>query len=155
MFNPSWHVLLSQQGRAGSGEHKCASLADKHLSWCGPGSGAIFCCSKLCLWGKRKYSLVQILMHFPSICCCCLVAKSCPTFTTPWTVAHQVPLSMGFLRQDYWSGLPFPSPEDLPNVGIEPMSPALAGIFFTPESPGKPLSKYKELQISYPISVCF
>jgi len=62
---------------------------------------------------------------------------------------------MGFLRQEYWSGLPFPSPEDLPNLGIEPMSPALAGIFFTTESLGKPLSKYKELQISYPISVCF
>ena len=53
---------------------------------------------------------------------------------TPWTVAHQVPLSMEFSRQEYWSGLPFPSPEDLPNPGIEPMllmSPALAGRFFT------------------------
>ena len=43
----------------------------------------------------------------------------------PWTVAHQVPLSMGFSRQEDWSGLPFPSPRDLPNLGIEPMSPAL------------------------------
>ena len=144
MFNPSWHLLLSQQGRAGSGEHKCASLADKHLSCCGPGSGATFCCSKLYLWGKRKHSLVQILMHFSSICCC-LVAKSCPTFATAWTVAHQIPLSTRFLRQEYWSGLPFPSPGDLPNLGTEPMSPALAGIFFTSQSPGKPLSKYKEL----------
>ena len=46
-------------------------------------------------------------------------------FVTPWTVAHQVPLSMGFSRQEYWSGLPFPSPGDLPNLGIEPGSPAL------------------------------
>ena len=45
---------------------------------------------------------------------------------------------MGFLRQEYWSGLPFPSPGDLPNPGIEPMSPALAGRFFTTEAPGKP-----------------
>ena len=46
-------------------------------------------------------------------------------FATPWTVAHQAPLSMGFSRQEYWSGLPFPSPGDLSNPGIEPRSPAL------------------------------
>ena len=54
-----------------------------------------------------------------------LVSKSCPTLATPWTVACQTPLSMGFSRQEYWSGLPFPSPGDLPNPGIEPESPAL------------------------------
>ena len=46
-------------------------------------------------------------------------------FTTPWTIAHQASLSMGFSRQEYWSGLPFPSPGDLPDPGIEPRSPAL------------------------------
>ena len=46
-------------------------------------------------------------------------------FATPWTVAHQAPLSTVFPRQEYWSGLPFPSPEDLPNPGIEPGCPAL------------------------------
>ena len=46
-------------------------------------------------------------------------------FATPWTVACQAPLSVGFSRQEYWSGLPFPSPGDLPNPGIEPGSPAL------------------------------
>ena len=51
-------------------------------------------------------------------------------------VAHQAPLSMGFLRQEYWSGLPFPSPGYLPNPGIEPVSPALAGRFFTTEPRG-------------------
>ena len=56
---------------------------------------------------------------------------------TPWTVAHQAPLSMGFLRQESWSGLPFPSPGDLPDPGIEPVSPALAGRFFTPVPAGK------------------
>ena len=54
-----------------------------------------------------------------------LVDKSCQTLVIPWTVACQVPLSMGFPRQEYWSGLPFPSPGDLPDPGIEPMSPAL------------------------------
>ena len=60
------------------------------------------------------------------------------SFVTPWTVAHQFPLSMGFPRQEYWSGLPFPSPGDLPNPGIRPASPTLADRFFTPELPGKP-----------------
>ena len=62
---------------------------------------------------------------------------SCPTIVTPWTVAHQVPLSMVFPRQEYWSGLPVPSPGDLPDPGIKPTLPALAGGFFTTESPGK------------------
>ena len=61
------------------------------------------------------------------------------SFVTPQTVARQVPLSMGFSRQEYWSGVPFPSPGNLPDPGIEPTPPALAGRFFTPESPGKPL----------------
>ena len=54
-----------------------------------------------------------------------LVTKSCPTLVTPWTVACQAPLSVGFSIQEYWSGLPFPSPGDLPDPGIKPMSPAL------------------------------
>ena len=49
---------------------------------------------------------------------------------TPWTVAPQAPLPMGFFRQEYWSGLPFPSPADLPDTGIEPMSSALQTYFF-------------------------
>ena len=68
-----------------------------------------------------------------------LVAQSCPTLATPWTVAHQAPLSMGFSRQEYWSGLPFPSPGDLPNPGIEPRSPALQADDLLTELCGKPL----------------
>ena len=56
----------------------------------------------------------------------------------PWTAALQAPLSMGFSRQEYWSGLPYPTPGDLPHPGIEPSSPALAGKFFTTGPPGKP-----------------
>ena len=52
-------------------------------------------------------------------------------FATPWIVACQAPLSMGLSRQEYWSGLPFPSPRDLPNPGIKPGSPALVGVLFT------------------------
>ena len=54
-----------------------------------------------------------------------LVAKSCPILETPWTVTHQAPLSMGFPRQEYWSGLPFPSPGHLPGPEIKLRSPAL------------------------------
>ena len=58
-------------------------------------------------------------------------------YGTPWTEAYQAPLSMGFSRQEYWSGLPFPSPEDLPNPGIEPGSPALQTDALPSEPPGK------------------
>ena len=58
-------------------------------------------------------------------------------FATPWTVACQAPPSMGFSRQEYWSGLPFPSPGDLPDPGIEPRSPALQADALTSEPPGK------------------
>ena len=59
-------------------------------------------------------------------------------FATPWTIAYQAPLSMGFSRQECWSGLPFPSPGDLPNPGIEPRSLALQEDTLLSEPPGKP-----------------
>ena len=61
-------------------------------------------------------------------------------FATPWTVAHQDPLSMEFSRQGYWGGLPFPSPGDLPNPGTEPRSPALQVDYLPSEPPGKPMN---------------
>ena len=69
------------------------------------------------------------------------------SFATPWPVARQAPLSMGFPRQEYWSGVPFPPLGRLPDPGIKPVSPALqaasciAGGFFTTEQPGKPQIK--------------
>ena len=72
-----------------------------------------------------------------------LVTKSCLTRLTSWTVGCQAPLSMGFPRQEYWSGLPFPSPEDLQDSGIKPRSPALQTVFqvdsLPTEPPGKPI----------------
>ena len=56
---------------------------------------------------------------------CAPVLSHVQLFATPWTVARQAPLALGFPRQEYWSGLPFPSPGDLPDPGIEPTSPAL------------------------------
>ena len=71
-------------------------------------------------------------------------------FATPWTVACQVPLSLGFPRQEYWSGWQFPSRGDLPNPGMEPpslTSPALAGGFFTTSTMGELLYTYTLLSI--------
>ena len=59
-------------------------------------------------------------------------------FAAPWTVAYLASPSMGFSRQEYWSGLPFPSPGHLPDPGIEPRSPALQADALTSEPPGKP-----------------
>ena len=64
-------------------------------------------------------------------------------FVTPRTVAYQAPPSMEFSRQEYWSGLPFPSPGDLPNQGTEPMSPTLQADTLPREPPGKPFSDIK------------
>ena len=74
-------------------------------------------------------------------CMCALSLHHVRLSAAPWTVACQAPLSMVFSRQEYWSGLPFPPPGDLPDPGTEPMSagsPALAGGFFTTEPPRKP-----------------
>ena len=68
---------------------------------------------------------------------------------TPRTVGQQAPLSMGFPRQEYWNELPFPSPGDHPNLGIEPVSPALVGGFFTIEAPGKPSYLILDFVISF------
>ena len=69
-------------------------------------------------------------------------------FATPWIVARQAPLSMGFSRQEYWSGLPCPPPGDLPDLGTEPIclvSPALQADSLPTEPPGKPIIIYKYL----------
>ena len=77
-----------------------------------------------CTYGHLIFDKVKSLSHVQ-------------LFVTPWTAAYQAPLSMGFSRQEYWSGLPFPSPGDLPNAGIEPWSPALQ----TDALPSEPLGK--------------
>ena len=68
-----------------------------------------------------------------------LVIQSCLTLATPWTVAHQAPLPMGFSRQESWSGLPFPSPGEFPDPGIEPMSPTFQADALPTEVCRKPL----------------
>ena len=88
-------------------------------------------------------------------CCCCLVSKLCLIlFVTPWSVAHQAPLSMGFPTQESWSGLPFPSPGNLPGPRIKPLSTALANRCFTTESSGKPeICPGIRLKLDFPIGI--
>ena len=91
--------------------------------------------------GSAFKSLVFYLCSLPRISCG-LEAKSLShvrLFATGWTVAYQASLSMGFSRQEYWSGLPLPSPGDLPDPGIEPGSPASEADALTSEPPGNSL----------------
>ena len=84
------------------------------------------------------YTYIYICIHTHVCLCVCTQSLSCIwLFASPWTVACQAPLSMEFSRKEYWSGLPFPPPGDLPDLGNEPVS-CLAGRFFTTEPPRKP-----------------
>ena len=87
----------------------------------------------------RNFHLLLRLAQLFHNWCMGSVPQSCLTLTTVWAVARQAPLSTGFSRQKSWSALPFPSPGDLPNPGIEPLSPVtpVVGRFFTTEPPGK------------------
>ena len=93
-------------------------------------------------WNRRAHfssSGFWEVVELPEIvdtCCLMLSLGRVRLFANPWTVAHQAPLSIGFSRKEYWSGLPFPSPGECSNPGIKPMSPALAGRFLITEPPG-------------------
>ena len=80
----------------------------------------------------------------------CLVSKSCPTFATPWTAACQDPLSIGFPKQEYWSGLPFPFPGAPPDPGINSASPALQVDSLPGRHPGSPFVYLTHFQILSP-----
>ena len=87
------------------------------------------------LWRKLPASFQRWEWKVKSLRCVRL-------FATPWTVAYQAPQSMEFSRQEYWSGLPFPSPQELPDPGIKPRSPALRADALPVEPPGKRFQRY-------------
>ena len=105
-----------------------------------------------------KVSMMSLLVQ---LCWCCLVALVLSdSFVTPWTITYQVPLFMGFPRQEYWSRLPFPSPGDLPNPRVEPASPAWQADSLPLshlESPGTDPRKGWELWVLYSntLTTCF
>ena len=84
------------------------------------------------------FSIITHTQKYISSLMLCLGTHHSPLFETPWTISLQAPLSMGFSRQKYWSGLPCPPPGDLPNPGIKPRSPSLRADSLPSEPPGKP-----------------
>ena len=107
----------------------------------------VFLSQQICLfWTFHIYSIIQYMTYclkFLSFSIC--VFSHVELFADLWTVAQQAPRSMEFSRKEYWSGLPYPSPGDLPNPGMEPVSltyPSLAGKFFTLAPLGKPQHIY-------------
>ena len=114
-------------------------------------------CVRVCVCAPlelRERESVRMCVYVYACVCVCLVSKSCTTPATPWTIAHQAPLSMGFPRQEYQSGLTFPPPGDLPDPGIEPGSPSLTGGFFTADPVGKPNHERNSFCCSKPPSLC-
>ena len=131
------------------GNRKCVCVVHLHfsLSCIGEGNGNPLRCS--CLenprdggaWWAAVYGVAQSWTRLKRLSSSSSSSLCVPLLATPWTVACQAPLSIGFFRQEYLSELPFPRPGDLPNPGIEPRFPefpALAGRFFTTEPPEKP-----------------
>ena len=110
------------------------------------------CISQTIHWDSRSADQITNSKG-EGACKCAKLLQSCLTLCNPWTVARQAPLSMGFSRQGYWSGLPRPPPGDLPDPGIEPKSPgspALAGGYFTSSPPGKPKVR---VSVSYELEI--
>ena len=98
--------------------------------------------SQICIY--NFVSLKWLMKRGVCVCVCAQSGLTCLTFCTPWTTVRQASLSNGFPRQEYWSRLPFPPPEDLRDPGIKLsflVAPALAGEFFTTVPPGKPQTK--------------
>ena len=95
----------------------------------------------MCAWNAKKAGMTRAEQVRKRSGRHCLVAKLCPALCNPMDCSSQASLFLGFPRQEHWSGLPFPSPGDLPDPGVEPTSlvpPALAGKFFTTEPTGNP-----------------
>ena len=88
-------------------------------------------------WEEQRWSKVRT--HIPSVSEWVKSLSRVWLFATPWIIVHQAPSSMGVSREEYWSGLPFPSPGDLLDPGVEPRAPALQADTLTSEPPGKPI----------------
>ena len=136
----AWEVILRITAASGRGHYRLQAVDECKGT---PGNAREvrkwgWSCA---LWTQENEKLLDKFLHGGvTIGSECVSAQSCPTLQ-PQTVAHQAPISMEFSRQEYWSGLPFPSPGDLPNPGIESASLALAGEFFATRPPGKPSPK--------------
>ena len=130
---PTYQLIFSWLGLT----YSCSALVDRtHLET-----------HRICkgVFSSQRYLEIWSVLFTIHTCVCvcvcvcvCLVTQSCPIPCDLWAVVSQAPLSMQFSRQDYWNGLPFPSPGDLPDLGIEPRSPTLQADALPSEPPGKP-----------------
>ena len=122
-----------------------------HLSSCQPTTTSSSILTTLCKGNASAISRMQKMLSKSSSNPKAWILKSLSHvqfFATPWTIAYQTPPYMGFSRQECWSGLPFPSPGDLLDPGIEPRSPALQADALLSEPPGKPHCKNKQTYFS-------
>ena len=131
------HPTLEVEGRKGCGKSPWAS---SHPQGINPSIADATGCPTQELFIS---SLLHSILSLPLKTWACMLSAVW-LFVTPWTVAHQDPLSMEFSKQEYWSGLPVPSPGNLLNPGIKPRSPALTGRFFTTTPPRKPLKPWEK-----------
>ena len=144
----SWLIWKNPDTGKDWGQEEKGTTEDKMVGWhhqlnghgfgltlgVGDGQGGLECCGS---WGHRVRHDWATELNWLNKCCCQSV--SCVwLFSTSRTTVHNAPLSMGLWRQEYWSGLPFHSPEDLPNSGIKPGSPALQADSLPSEPPEKP-----------------
>ena len=131
--------IMHTHGKA----HKCLEKYDMELKT----SCSALLLHKLIFWFAKSFPQQIALLFWysdPRSVCVCQSLSRVQLFVTSWTIALQAHLSMGFSRQEHWSGLPFPSPRDLPNQGIEPRSPALQADSFLSEPPVKPIQIHGE-----------
>ena len=122
----SLETLLDRHEFLSLGPHLCFSTIDTSFVYTSKKTLGIFLMDGFALYLSSWYGLWNRKVKVKSF-------SRVRLFATRWTVVHQAPLSMGFSRQEYWSGLPFPSPGDLPNLGIEPGYPALQADASPPE----------------------
>ena len=130
----SWAAETEQLGQ----QPQCQAGARRGPFWGGTGWGGELGVSDPPCQGRLVEELFPF-SHYNNLLAVVQPLRHVRLSETPWTVAPQAPLSMGFSSQEDWSGLPFPPPGGLPHPGIEPMSTAFEGIFFAGESPGTPL----------------
>ena len=131
----SWLIGKASDAGRDWGQEKNRTTEDEMVGWhhrldglkfewtlgVGDGQGGLVCCDS---WGRKESDTTERL-NWTELKVKVKLLSCVQLFATPWTVAYQAPLSMGFSRQESWSGLPFPSPGDFPDPGIEPKSPTL------------------------------
>ena len=151
-------IIVSESMMLNVGSMRVLPEGDKVTCGIHSFTNFILCLFKTTFGMKPYLWCWKLIFHsIHGIVCVCESLSCVQLFATPWSVAHQALLSMKLLRQEYWSGLPFPSPGGLPNPGIKPRSPALGANSLPSELPGKPTwhSLFLNLKAKSIALICF